>query len=266
MTCLSVDSPFEYDSQGEVKTYIGSFIDISELQQKEEELLEAKEQAESINQKLNLSLDSEKAAIWEWDLKNDETISFNKHWEDLFEFESTKGVAKEFEERVHPDDRDAVWEASREHMEKGTDRYSATYRYYHPDGKKIKWIKNSGKVTEVGPNGEALKMVGFATDITDLQESKEQLIRAKEQAEIANNQKDLFLSNLSHEIRTPMNAIVGFANLLKNSNLDQKKKDLYVKQVNQNSKQLLVLLDDIAYLSKIESGELQFKKRNHNFK
>ena len=260
VTCLSVDSPFEYDSQGEVKTYIGSFIDISELQQKEEELLEAKEQAELINQKLNLSLDSDKAAIWEWDIKNDETISYNKHWEGLFQFKSTKGVAKEFDKRVHSDDIDAVWAAFREHMEKGTDRYSATYRYYQPDGKSIKWIKNSGKVTEVGLNGEALKMVGFAIDVTDLQESKEQLLVAKEQAEIANNQKNLFLSNLSHEIRTPLNAIVGFANLLRKPLLDQKKKDLYVQQVNHNSKQLLVLLDDIADLTKIESGELQFKE------
>ncbi len=84
---------------------------------------------------------------------------------------------------------------------------------------------------------------------------------AKEKAEESDRLKSAFLSNMSHEIRTPMNAIIGFTDLLNDSELTDKTKVELTGLINHNSDTLLRLIDDIIDLSKIESGQLKIDKR-----
>ena len=77
--------------------------------------------------------------------------------------------------------------------------------------------------------------------------------------------KDEFLSNMSHEIRTPMNAIVGTANLLKLSSLDDEQKD-YLKTMNLSADVLLHLIDDIIDLSEIGAGGMALNLREFNLR
>lgn len=83
-----------------------------------------------------------------------------------------------------------------------------------------------------------------------------ELEKAKLKAEESEQLKMAFLSNMSHEIRTPMNAIVGFASLLSDVGLTDSEKEEYIRQVNKNSDSLLLLIDDILDLSKIEANQL----------
>lgn len=87
-----------------------------------------------------------------------------------------------------------------------------------------------------------------------------ELEEAKLNAETSERLKMAFLSNMSHEIRTPMNAIIGFASLLSDNDLTDEEKDEYIKQVNTNGQSLLVLIDDILDLSKIEANQLIIKE------
>ncbi len=87
-----------------------------------------------------------------------------------------------------------------------------------------------------------------------------ELEEAKQKAEESDRLKTSFLSNMSHEIRTPMNAIVGFASLLGDGDLTDEEKGDYVKQIRTNSETLLVLINDILDLSKIESNQLRVDK------
>ncbi len=86
------------------------------------------------------------------------------------------------------------------------------------------------------------------------------LEKAKVKAEESEKLKMAFLSNMSHEIRTPMNAIVGFASLLADEHLTTEDKNEYIRQVNQNSEALLLLIDDILDLSKMEANQLCVNK------
>lgn len=76
---------------------------------------------------------------------------------------------------------------------------------------------------------------------------------AKNKAEESDKLKSAFLMNLSHEIRTPMNAILGFSDLLSNSNLTEEDKNEYIKVIQQSGQNLIEIIDDLVEMSKIDS-------------
>lgn len=95
----------------------------------------------------------------------------------------------------------------------------------------------------------------FARDITERKRNEENLRKAKERAEEANKIKSEFISNISHEIRTPLNSIIGFSEMLTNHISDPKLKE-YAGSIRSAGNALLMLINDILDLSKIEAGRL----------
>lgn len=102
-------------------------------------------------------------------------------------------------------------------------------------------------------------IIAITKNITERKLTEKALMTAKEKAIEADRLKTSFLANMSHELRTPMNSIVGFANLLTKPNLTVHKKELYIKQINRSSDNLLHLIDEIIDLSKIESNLLSIE-------
>ncbi len=87
---------------------------------------------------------------------------------------------------------------------------------------------------------------------------EQELISAKEKAEQSDKLKSAFLTNMSHEIRTPMNGIIGFANLLREAENEEELNE-FIDIIIKNGDHLLVLINDIIDLSKIEAGILQIQ-------
>ncbi|MBI9111989.1 AAA family ATPase [Maridesulfovibrio ferrireducens] len=107
-------------------------------------------------------------------------------------------------------------------------------------------------------NSKTKWMEGVIEDITEQKKTRE-LERAKVAADAANKAKSDFLASMSHEIRTPMNAILGMADLLWESRLSKAQKN-YVKIFKNAGENLLLLINDILDLSKIEAGQITLEK------
>ncbi len=98
-------------------------------------------------------------------------------------------------------------------------------------------------------------------DISEQKEYEQQLKHAKEAAENSERLKAAFLANMSHEIRTPINSIVGFADLLRLEGLSEEKRNLYLNQVVHGSRDLLLLIEKIITISRLDSGQLKISNR-----
>jgi signal transduction histidine kinase/ligand-binding sensor domain-containing protein/FixJ family two-component response regulator len=118
------------------------------------------------------------------------------------------------------------------------------------------------------------KVLGRKVDLKTIQlkETNEKLLQeveerklAEESAERANKTKSEFLANMSHEIRTPMNSIIGFTDLLMSLIKDEKQK-YYLDSIKSSGRSLLVLINDILDLSKIEAGKFEIEYQAVNIR
>ncbi|MEA4840905.1 MAG: ATP-binding protein [Bacteroidales bacterium] len=118
--------------------------------------------------------------------------------------------------------------------------------------KATKVAEEATKVAE-----EATKVAEEATKVAE--ESKRKAENATKIAEEAVKAKQQFLSNMSHEIRTPMNAIIGFTKVLLKTDLTAKQKE-YLTAIKMSGDSLIVLINDILDLAKVDAGKMTFEQ------
>jgi PAS domain S-box-containing protein len=128
-----------------------------------------------------------------------------------------------------------------------------------PDGS-VTWALST-KMPLRDETGKVVGTFGISHDITDRKRAEEAMRRARDEAEEASRTKSQFLANMSHELRTPLNSVIGFAGiLLKNKLNNLRPADLnFLERIQANGKHLLVLINEILDLSKIEARKVELQ-------
>ena len=164
----------------------------------------------------------------------------------------------------HPEDRAVMLDFLAKVVKGESTKLCRDVRIRRADGS-YTWTRVNVLVRNYRPQDNVIEMLCINFDITQLKETEQMLIKAKEKAEEADRLKSAFLANMSHEIRTPLNAIVGFSSMLEEAE-DQEEKHQYITIIEDNNKLLLQLISDILDLSKIEAETFDIIPKRVNAK
>ena len=221
-------------------------------------LIRAQQDIDRLNHKLALALDATRLLSWHWDVPG-ERIHYDRH-DDRTGYREQRTIhPRDYFSRLHPDDRERVTASYRRLIDGRTERLKEEYRIAVREAEgacRYEWVLIHALADERDETGEPLSIIGSSLVITGQKQAELELIRAKEQAEESNRLKSAFLANMSHEIRTPLNAIVGFSEILSQTDDPDQRAD-YFGSIRDNNKLLLQLIGDILDLSKIEAGTLE---------
>jgi len=131
--------------------------------------------------------------------------------------------------------------------------------------KRFDWchLKKTGEIipvevllTSLYSNDYTNTLFAVVRDITDRKNREKELVKAISKAEESDRLKSAFLANMSHEIRTPMNGILGFAQLLKDPQLEQEDINEYIEAIDYSGKRMLNIINDLIDISKIEAQQM----------
>ena len=119
-------------------------------------------------------------------------------------------------------------------------------------------------VPMLNEKGEVERYFGTYRDITDMVETEQQLAVETKKAQETEELKQAFLTNMSYEIRTPLNNIIGYAGLF-TSDHDEIDEPFFMEQIKQSTSELLLLVNDILYISRLEANMEEYKKEPVDF-
>jgi len=109
-------------------------------------------------------------------------------------------------------------------------------------------------------HGQVDSYFGLCRDESEIVSKEQQLAKKSKKAQEVEHVKNVFLRNMSYEIRTPLTSVVGFAELLEQSN-DPDEESMFIEQIKQNSTHLLHLINDILFLSRIDADMIEVKEQ-----
>lgn len=186
--------------------------------------------------------------------RDEQIVYVNKAAADIFGYANPEEViGKDVFDLIHPDDQKKARKRVKI-LNKGEEPPEEELRLVRPDSQSTAHVQVKSRPIEY----EGTKAIQVAVrDVTSYKAVERGLIKAKQQAEESRKVKERFIANMSHEIRTPMNAVLGMAHLLKDTKLDIQQED-YIQIINNSAENLLVIINDILDISKIEAGKIQF--------
>lgn len=238
---------------GKVAKVQGTVMDLTRLRQAEHALRDSEHQ-------LRLVTDNSPAYI-AYVGANDLCYRFvNKKFEDAYRIPREQIVGRHVREIIG----DANFQYALPYIEQAKQGNQVSYINEFPLATETRWI-HVHYVPDFNERGAVRAIVVMSHDISELKNTEAELQKAKEAAEAANLAKSVFLANMSHEIRTPLSAVIGFSELLEQTDVTPKQKS-YLSSIKTGGKTLLSLINDILDLSKVEAGKLEIQTEPVNIR
>jgi PAS domain S-box-containing protein len=245
---------------------VGYVFNITEIYQREMQLVHAKELNELQLAKLNLVVQGTKIGLWDMEVVMEDPVNPNNTFVWSYEFRHMLGyndendfpnILSSWSDLLHPEDKERTLTAFANHMldRTGKTPYDVEYRLKRKTGEYAYYRASGESIRD--KDGNAIRVAGALMDITQTKNMLMTTERQKEEAEAANRSKSTFLANMSHELRTPLNVVIGLTGLI----MDDKRLDKHVTEnlikISNAGSTLLSIVNDILDLSKIESGKLE---------
>jgi PAS domain S-box-containing protein len=253
LSWVQVDAKALRDDAGDLSGYMIVGTDISAIKRGEVAL-----QAERA--RLGQIVEGTHCGTWEVEFSTGEW-QLGGRWEDIIGLDASALV--KFHQftvmgAMHPDDKEGAAQALRAYLKGEVNCYSFEHRLRHHDGH-WRWVISRAKASAVNAQGRIERLAGISMEITARKNMELALTRAMTLAEQANQAKSAFLAAMSHEIRTPMNGVIGTAEWLQHTGLNDTQRD-GVKTIVDSGRALLTIIDDILDFSKVEAGRMALER------
>ncbi len=237
----------EKTPDGKPLKIVGTHTDITERKKTEQLLKLNEEKYRSIIANMNLGL---------LEVDNDELVQYaNQSFCNMCGYDAEELIGQKPSMLFTRGENSEMIETKNELRKKGiSDAYEIAMKNKRGE---LRWWLISG-APRFDDKGNLVGSIGIHLDITEQKELELKLYDAREAAEQSAMAKELFLANMSHEIRTPMNAILGMTRQLTKTEVTSKQR-LYLDTINKAADHLMVVINDILDISKIEAGKLSLE-------
>lgn len=216
--------------------------------------IESEQKLKDSEERFELAVNGSADGIWDWDILTNK-VYFSPRFKALLGYADDE-YANNFHtwfSCLHPEDTKATEQAINHHLEQ-REPYDILYRMKNKGGN-YEWFRAKGQAVW-NEQGKPYRMAGSISDVTELK-------MAMQQAEQASKAKSEFVATMSHEVRTPLNGVLGMAQLLAKTELNEQQQQ-FVNSIQNSGELLLSILNDILDYSKIEAGKLNLDVRPLN--
>ncbi|OFY41550.1 MAG: hypothetical protein A2X18_06925 [Bacteroidetes bacterium GWF2_40_14] len=170
-----------------------------------------------------------------------------------------------FNQVIHPDDREAVWETIQDALERHAS-YALEYRIVAKSGAiKHVWERGQGFYEQ---NGNLNHLEGFITDISEKKRFEEELKDSEERLRVLNASKDKFFSIIAHDLRSPLNSFLGLTQIMAEElpDLTMSQVQEIAAQMSKSARNLNRLIENLLQWAQIQKGAISFNPENIDFR
>jgi PAS domain S-box-containing protein len=236
------------NAKGDIGGLVSVSVEITDV-------LTALDASERSEQRLNMALEIADVHVWELDFVTQKIQTAGAR-DTFFDGSLTdEMIAADTTIAIHPEDRALIADDWNRAVY-ADEPYHPEFRINRQDGQEV-WATCTTRLVR-DTAGEPIGMIGAIRNTTARKATEAALVQARDDAEAANRAKSVFLATMSHEIRTPLNGVLGMAQAMAADELSPVQRDR-LETVRQSGETLLVILNDLLDLSKIEAGKVELE-------
>ncbi|MBC8507058.1 MAG: response regulator [Anaerolineales bacterium] len=229
------------NEQGEILNFIAIKQDITERKRAEREIHLQKQYFETLVQENPVAI-----VVLDLDRR---ILDLNPAFETLFGYSADEVLGKDLDDLIVQDEEDSAARGYTSEVEAGFHIHQITKRQ-----------RKDGTLVDVELFAMPVEVIGEKAALFALYHDISEMVKARQEAELAAQAKADFLANMSHEIRTPLNAVIGMTSLLLETPLNDEQRE-YAQTVRTSGDGLLSIINDILDFSKIEAGKLELEQQ-----